>query len=112
MTSRIDQQIKITKIMINSHNLLNISSKKLQSYMLQYLSIMMIVSSALLVNEGSPENLKKRDDLWQYLKTADKQVYHLIVQQKLGYLLRWITPLGKKIIVQGYHLFNLLYGFN
>lgn len=112
MTSRIDQQIKITKIMINSHNLLNISSKKLQSYMLQYLSIMMIVSSALLVNEGSPENLKKRDDLWQYLKTADKQVYHLIVQQKLGFLLRWKTPLGKKIIVQGYHLFNLLYGFN
>lgn len=112
MTSRIDQQIKITKIMINSHNLLEISSKKLQSYMLQYLSIMMIVSSALLVNEGSSENLKKRDDLWQYLKDSNKQVYHLIVQQKLGFLLRLKTPLGNKIIVQGYHLFNLLYGFN
>lgn len=112
MTRRIDQQIKITKIMINSHNLLEISSKKLQSYMLQYLSMMMIVSSALLVNEGSPENLKKRDDLWNYLKITNKQVYHLILQRKLGFPLRWKTSVGKKIIIQGYHFFNLLYGFN
>lgn len=112
MTRRIDQQIKITKIMINSHNLLEISSKKLQSYMLQYLSMMMIVSSALLVNEGSPENLKKRDDLWNYLKSTNKQVYHLILQRKLGFPLRWKTSVGKKIIIQGYHFFNLLYGFN
>lgn len=112
MTRRIDQQIKITKIMINSHNLLEISSKKLQSYMLQYLSMMMIVSSALLVNEGSPENLKKRDDLWNYLKSTNKQVYHLILQRKLGFPLRWKTSVGKKIIIQAYHFFNLLYGFN
>lgn len=112
MTSRIDQQIKITKIMMNSHNLMEITSKKLQSYMLQYLSMMMIVSSALLVNEGSPENLKKRDDLWDYLKDNNKQVYHLIVQRKLGFLLRLKTSIGKKIIIQGYHFFNLLYGFN
>lgn len=112
MTRRIDQQIKITKIMINSHNLLEISSKKLQSYMLQYLSMMMIVSSALLVNEGSPENLKKRDNLWNYLKNTNKQVYHLILQRKLGFPLRWKTSVGKKIIIQGYHFFNLLYGFN
>ena len=112
MTRRIDQQIKITKILMNSHNLMEIPSKKLQSYMLQYLSMMMIVSSALLVNEGSPENLKKREELWNYLKNSNKQVYYLIIQRKLGFLLRLKTSFGKKIIIQGYHFFNLLYGFN
>ncbi|RKI41522.1 glycosyltransferase family 2 protein [bacterium D16-51] len=112
MTRRIDQQIKITKILMNSHNLMEIPSKKLQSYMLQYLSMMMIVSSALLVNEGSPENLQKREELWNYLKNSNKQVYYLIIQRKLGFLLRFKTSFGKKIIIQGYHFFNLLYGFN
>lgn len=112
MTKRIDQQIKITKIMIDSHDLMTISSKKLQSYMLQYLSMMMIVSSALLVNEGSPDNLAKRDELWDYLKKSNKQVYHLITQRKFGLPLQFKSSVGKKIIICGYHFFNRLYGFN
>lgn len=112
MTRRIDQQIKITKIMIDAHDLTTISSKKLQSYMLQYLSMMMIVSSALLVNEGSPENLAKRDELWNYLKSSNKQVYHLITQRKFGLPLQFKSSIGKKIIIHGYHFFNRIYGFN
>lgn len=112
MTKRIDQQIKITKIMINSLDLKSISSKKMKSYMLQYLSMMMIVSSALLVNEGSPENLAKRDELWKYLKNSNKQVYTLIRTQKFGLPLQFKSPLGKKVIITGYHFFNRIYGFN
>lgn len=112
MTKRIDQQIKITKIMIDSHDIMAISSKKLQSYMLQYLSMMMIVSSALLVNEGSPDNLAKRDELWDYLKKSDRQVYQLITRRKFGLPLQFKSSVGKKIIIYGYHFFNRLYGFN
>lgn len=112
MTRRIDQQIKITKIMIDSFELSDISSKKLKSYMLQYLSIMMIVSSALLTNEGSEENLAKRDELWDYLKKNDKQVYKLITIRKFGILLQFKSDFGKKFIITGYHFFNRIYGFN
>lgn len=112
MTKRIDQQIKITKIMIDSFSLDKIHSKKLQSYMLQYLSMMMIVSSALLVNEGSEKNLTKRDELWTYLKKSNAKVYHLISQKKFGFALQLKSSLGKKVIVGGYHFFNKIYGFN
>lgn len=112
MTRRIDQQIKITKIMIDFLDLSAISSKKLQSYMLQYLSMMMIVSSALLVNEGSPENLAKRDELWNYLNNSDKQVYHLITARKLGFALQLKSSFGKKVIISGYHFLNRIYSFN
>lgn len=112
MTRRIDQQIKITKIMIDSLDLSKIPSKKLQSYMLQYLSMMMIVSSALLVNEGSSQNLSKRDELWSYLKKSNKQAYRLITTYKFGFPLQWKSSVGKKVIITGYHFFNRIYGFN
>ena len=112
MTKRIDQQIKITKIIIDSFDLNSIKSKKLQSYMLQYLSMMMIVSSALLVNEGSEENLAKRKELWDYLKHADKKVYRLITNKKFGFALQFKSVLGRKIIVNGYRFMNKIYAFN
>lgn len=112
MTKRIDQQIKITKIMIDSFDLDSIKSKKLQSYMLQYLSIMMIVTSALLVNEGSDVNLFKREELWNYLKNTDKKVYRLITQKKFGFALQFKSSVGRKVIVNGYRLMNKIYAFN
>lgn len=112
MTKRIDQQIKITKIMIDSFDLNSVKSKKLQSYMLQYLSIMMIVTSALLVNEGSDVNLSKREELWDYLKNTDKKVYRLITQKKFGFALQFKSDVGRKVIVNGYRLMNKIYAFN
>lgn len=112
MTKRIDQQIKITKIMINSFDLDSITNKKLQSYMLQYLSIMMIVTSALLVNEGSDTNLAKREELWNYLKNNDKKVYSLITRKKFGFALQLKSNVGRKVIVNGYRFMNKIYAFN
>lgn len=112
MTKRIDQQIKVTKLMINSHNVTNIRNKKLRDYMIKYLAMMMIVSSALLVNSGSAENLKKRDELWLYLKNQNKSLYRIITHRKLGLPLQFKRKFGRKIIVWGYHFYNRVYGFN
>lgn len=112
MTKRIDQQIKVTKIMIDSHPLTTIKNKKLRNYMTQYLAIMMIVSSALLVNEGSAGNIAKRDELWSYLKEKNKPVYKAICKKDFGYPLQFSSRLGKKIIILGYHISNKIYGFN
>ena len=112
MTKRIDQQIKVTKLMIDCHNPLKIKNKKLRNYMIKYLAMMMIVSSALLVNEGSPENLKKRENLWKYLKENNLAVYKNITRRKLGYPMQFSSKTGRKIIVWGYIFFNRIYGFN
>lgn len=112
MTERIDQQIKVTKLIIDSHNLTNIRNRKLREYMIKYLAIMMIVSSALLVKSGSPENLKKRDELWTYLKNRNKSVYRIITHRKMGLPLQFKRKVGQKIIIWGYHFYNRIYGFN
>lgn len=112
MTKRIDQQIKVNKIMIDSHDLLSIKNHKLRQYMMKYLSMMLIVSSALLVNEGSPESLAKRDDLWNYLRDKNIILYKIISHRKFGKPLQMKSKSGQKIIIHGYHLFNRIYGFN
>ncbi len=112
MTKRIDQQIKVTKLMIDCLNPMQIKNKKLRNYMIKYLAIMMIVSSALLVNEGSAENLQKRENLWKYLKDNNKAVYKNITRRKFGYPMQFSSKSGRKIIIWGYNFFNRIYGFN
>ena len=58
MISRIDQQIYVTKSMISMYELRMIESKKLRKYMINYLAIMMTVSSILCIRSKVNENLK------------------------------------------------------
>ena len=75
MIGRIDQQLFVTKTMISMYELRMISSKKLRKYMVNYLAIMMTVSSILCIRSKKPENLTKKKELWSYLKRKDYKTY-------------------------------------
>lgn len=112
MIRRIDQQLKITKIMIESHNLMTVKSRKLQSYMVKYLSMMMTVSTVFLIKEGTDESLAKKQDLWDYLKNYDKWLYKKIRSQILGRSMNLPGKFGRKMIEMGYNITKKIYGFN
>jgi glycosyltransferase involved in cell wall biosynthesis len=112
MIRRIDQQLRITKIMIESHSLIQIKSKKLQNYMIKYLSMMMAVSSVFLIKEGSEEGLAKKKDLWEYLKNYDRWLYKKIRHQILGRSMNLPGKFGRKMIEMGYNITRKIYGFN
>lgn len=59
MIKRIDQQIFVTKTMIDMYSLRKIPNKKLRNYMTNYLAIMMTVSSIICIRSKSQENLDK-----------------------------------------------------
>ena len=71
MIGRVDQQIKITKIMIDFLAGRNIPNRKLRNYMVSYLEIMMTVSSIMLIRADTEEALEKKEDLWRYLGEKD-----------------------------------------
>lgn len=112
MIKRIDQQLKITKIMIESHDIMQIKSKKLQNYMIKYLSMMMVVSSVFLIKEGSEESLSKKQDLWDYLKNYDRKLYKRIKSQILGRSMNLPGKFGRRIVEVGYNISKKIYGFN
>ena len=112
MIRRIDQQLRITKIMIEAHNLQQLKSKKLQKYMIKYLSMMMAVSSVFLIKEGTEESLNKKQELWDYLKSYDKWLNRKIRSQILGQSMNLPGKFGRKMVELGYNISRKIYGFN
>ncbi|MDD6207792.1 MAG: glycosyltransferase family A protein [Clostridiales bacterium] len=112
MMGRVDQQIRVTKIMIDSHDLTKIKNKKLRHYMVKYLVMMMTVSTVFLVKEGSEESLRKKEELWDYLKTKNKRLYQAVNRYFLGWSMQRKSKAGRKIIVWGYHISRKIFGFS
>lgn len=112
MIRRIDQQLRVNRIMIDSCDVTKIEDDKLRNYMVKYLSMICTVSSALLVKEGSEESLKKRKHLWEYLKASNPGMYKLVNRTMLGRPMQMKSSAGRRIIVAGYKLSQRIFGFS
>ena len=112
MISRIDQQLFVTRSMIDMYQLKKIKSKKLRKYMLNYLAIMMTVSSILCIRSKNPENLRKKRELWQYLKDRDGKTFLKIRYGILGQSMNIPGRPGRRISSMAYSVARRLIGFN
>ncbi len=112
MISRIDQQFRVTKLMIDSYDYENIENEHCRSYMRNYLRIMMEVSSIMCIISDDKDKLAMKEELWQYVKDKDKKLYGMLRHSMLGWSVNIPTPLGRKISKLGYKIFNKLIGFN
>ncbi len=113
MISRVDQQIRVTKLMIDymAHSSRNLKRKQ-ERYMLSYLNIMMTISSILLIKEGSEESLAKKRDLWNYLKDNDQRDYIRLRFSICGTNMNLPGKGGRKISVMEYKIAQRFVGFN
>lgn len=112
MIGRIDQQIKVNKIMIEDYDLWRISNKRLRKYMFNYLEIITVVSTVLLLRSGTEENLQKKRDLWKYLKNYDIRLFHHLRNGIMGNTMNLPGKGGRRISVAAYQLTQKIVGFN
>lgn len=112
MIKRIDQQIFVTKTMIDMYSLKKIGNRKLRNYMVNYLAIMMTVSSIILIRSKKSENLEKKKELWKYLKKADYRTYWKIRYSIMGQTINLPGKSGRKISSIAYTVANQIIGFN
>lgn len=112
MISRLDQQIFVTKTMIDMYQLKNVKCKKLRNYMLNYLAIMMTVSSILCIRSKKAENLEKKKELWIYLKQKDFKTFMKIRYGILGQTMNIPGRSGRKISSLAYSVARRIIGFN
>ena len=112
MICRVDQQIFVTKRMIDMYEMRMVTNKKLRQYMTNYLAIMMTVSSILLIRSKSKENLEKKRELWQYLKKRDYKTYWKIRYGILGQTMNLPGRSGRKISSLAYIVARRIVGFN
>ncbi len=113
MIGRLDQQIFVTKTMIDMYHLEeDVQSRKLRHYMRNYLSMMMTISTILCIRSKNAENLEKMRGLWQYLKEQDKVTYRKIRHGLLGILCHLPGRTGRAIGAGIYCVVRKVVGFS
>lgn len=112
MMKRIDQQLFVTKTMIDLHDLYRIKNRKLRGYMIKYLGIMMTISSVFLMKIGDEESQQKKNELWAYLKQADKRLYRRISATILGASSKFRGYVGQEVVMIGYEVARKIFKFN
>lgn len=114
MVTRVDQQLRVTYHMIESHNLRQITAekKKLGHYMFNYLSMMMAISSIFLTIDNSPQALGKKTELWEHLRQVDQGIYHKMKYRAVSAATVFPGYQGRKLSVGLYRLARKIYKFN
>ncbi len=114
MIRRIDQQIRVNKIMIDVMAREDFSDKspRLEKYMLIYLNNIMTVTSTMLTLARTDEALEKKKDIWEYLKEKDPQVYRNLRRSFLGIAVNLPGKVGRELTMIGYKIAQKFFGFN
>mgnify|MGYP004517618815 CR=1 FL=1 len=109
MIKRIDQQIYVTKTMIDFFNPYNYweTNKNCAKYLIHYIDIMMSVSTILLQVSNTKEHQQKKKELWEYLKKVNKKLYKTCKISVSG-----ASSLPRFISVPGYRIARKIYKFN
>ena len=114
MIRRIDQQLRVTRLMAQAYRgeRLAAMDRKLVKYLLNYVTMMMTISSVLLTVDGSPEALEKRAALWSWLKAENPGWYSAIRYRSIATCVNLPGAFGRRLSVQNYRLARRIYKFN
>ncbi len=112
MIGRIDQQIRVNKIMVDEFDLWKIQNRRLRRYMFNYLEIITVISTIMLIRSGTEENLEKKRELWSYIKDKDLRLFHHLRNGIMGSAMNLPGRGGRKISVAAYKLSQKIVGFN
>ena len=112
MLTRMDQQLRVNRLMIESYENNRVMQRQHKNYMVHNLSIIMAVSSILLIRQGTPESLESKKELWQFLKEKDAWLYYKTRYGLLGRMVNLPGRSGRKTAVVCYKVAQRLYGFN
>lgn len=115
MLSRIDQQIKVNKRMVDYYceNYGMIASNRQRAkYMFNYLEIITVISSIILIRSGRPEDLVKKAEVWDYIKNKNFLLFMKLRCGVLGNCVYLPGKGGRYITVKGYNIAQKIYKFN
>ncbi len=112
MIGRIDQQIRVNKCMVDEFDLWKITDRKLRHYMFNYLEIITVISTIMLIRSGTEENLEKKRELWGYIKKRDIRLFHHLRAGIMGNTMNLPGKGGRKISVAAYKISQKVVGFN
>ena len=112
MMGRMDQQLRVTRQMIDNVDPQTIRNRHLRHYLRNYLSMMMCICSVFLRMRGGEQDEQDLKDIWAYLKAKNPSLYRRVRTNVLNISTNLPTELGEKIGLGGYHIAQKIFKFN
>lgn len=113
MIQRVDQLIKVNKIMVEAMPARGEVSDGLYRYMLHYLSSQFMVTSVFLTLAKDPKRWEQKDQIWANLREHSEELYNDLRAQEITARIMTIPgKFGRGLVHTGYALTNFAVGFN
>ena len=112
MIGRIDQQIKVNKLMVDYITDTKVTNRKAYKYMLKYLDIITTVSSIMLIRARTDEALVKKEELWEYIRERNPRVFRKLRYGLLGNVINLPGKGGRRFCEAMYKVAQRVMKFN
>ena len=112
MLRRIDEQLRVNRLMLEAVDLSRAGDKRKRRYMRGYLGIVTTISSVLLERAGTRESLEKKKCLWDTIRENAPDDYLALRWRPMGVAVHLPGRLGRGVTLSAYRLSRRIYGFN
>jgi len=112
MIGRIDQQLRVNRMMLDGADLNQITNPKCREYMMRYVEIVTTISTVLLLKAGDSAALGKKEDLWKTIREQTPELYRWLTRRIAGKIFTLPHGLGHGAAVAGYTILQKIVGFN
>ena len=112
MIKRLDQQYRVTKIMLDDYCVMHITNDRLDKVLVHYFDMMMCVSTIMSIREGSKLRLKDKEELWEHLQLKNPELYKKVRKSVLGRSMNLPGKYGRKTSEFLYKVVQRIFGFN
>lgn len=102
MIRRIDQQLKVNRMLMDVEVSPYEVSPALYRYLLHHLQIVCVISSTMLLRSGRDEDFARKVELWREIRYDDPDVYRRLRRTTLGHLVNLPGRPGRRASVAMY----------
>lgn len=112
MIRRIDQQIRVNRLMLDSLPPVESVPPQLYAYLLHYFSIICGVTSMMLIRSGTAESFAKKDDFWSRLRQEHPRLHRRMRRRPVGQITNLPGRAGRGVSVMAYQVVRRVVGCN
>lgn len=117
MIRRLDQQALVNRTMIDYFSS-NVKSGRIErkshlyKYMYNYLEIITSITSVMAICSGKEDKMNLMEDVWDYLRDTDKELYRKLRSGAFGTVLHLPGKGGRAVVKACYSIARGIFGFN
>ena len=113
MMGRMDQQLRITRVMIDAVKIPSTElDPRLQAYLVKYLAMMMCICSIFLRMKGDAASDEQRRQIWNYLLIHNRALHRLVRREAVCIGVNLPGEIGRRVGIAGYHIAQKIFKFN